>query len=220
MNSLAALQRLLTLLSPAFPVGAFAWSAGLETAIVEGAIADATTLQSWLVGLMVGGGIKSDAIFVAHAYRSASDAEALADLSDLCLALIPAAERRSETLTTGDAFVRAASAWPTPAPPQLPSPCPYPLAVGAIAAAQQVRLEETLVAFLTAAVQAQVSVAVRLVPLGQTQGLGVIAALEPRVRGLATDATAAPLDAIGGIAYGSDIAQMRHEELGTRIFRS
>jgi urease accessory protein len=77
-----------------------------------------------------------------------------------------------------------------------------------------------LLGFLTAAVQAQVSVAIRLVPLGQTDGLAVIAALEPAVAALARTAATAALDEIGGIAYAADIAQMRHETLEPRIFRS
>ena len=83
-----------------------------------------------------------------------------------------------------------------------------------------VGLEASLVGYLTTTVHAQVSVAVRLVPLGQTAGLQVVAALEPAVADLARAATSAGLDAIGGIAYATDIAQMRHETLGTRVFRS
>jgi urease accessory protein len=73
---------------------------------------------------------------------------------------------------------------------------------------------------LTAAVHAQVSVAVRLVPLGQTAGLQVVAGLEPAVAVAATTAANAGLDGIGAIAYAADIAQMRHETIGTRVFRS
>jgi urease accessory protein len=94
------------------------------------------------------------------------------------------------------------------------------VAVGAIAAAQDIGLRETLIGYLTAAAHTQVSVAVRLVPLGQTAGLQVMAGLEPAVAALAATAATASLDDIGGIAYAADIAQMRHETLGTRIFRS
>ena len=102
----------------------------------------------------------------------------------------------------------------------LPQPCPYPLAVGAIAAAQGIPLAETLLAFLTTAVHGQVSVAVRLVPLGQTAGLQVMAALEAEIAHLAAFALTATLADLGSIAYAADIAQMRHETLEPRIFRS
>ena len=231
MSDGPALQKLLTWLSPAFPVGAFAWSAGLETAIAERRVNDAASLEDWIGGVLAHGGIRSDAIILAHAWRiatadiaagtSAANADnALASLAELCLALTPAAERHAETALTGDAFATAARAWPSPIHAQLPDPCPYPVVVGAIAAAHGIGLDDTLLGYITAAVQAQVSVAVRLVPLGQTDGLTVMAALEPRVAERAAHAASASLDDIGGIGYAADIAQMRHEMLEPRIFRS
>jgi urease accessory protein len=220
MSDAAALQKLLTWLSPAFPVGAFAWSAGLESAIAERFVTDSTSLQNWLEGALAHGGIRIDAILLAHAFRAFSETQALRDLADLCLALTPASERRAETLITGNAFAIAAGAWPSDVYARLPEPCPYPIAVGAIAAAHGVGLDHTLLAYLTAAVHSQVSVAVRLVPLGQTEGLRVMAALEERIAGLAQGAAIATLDDLGGIAYAADIAQMRHEALEPRLFRS
>lgn len=214
----AALQRLLTFLSPAFPVGAFAWSAGLETAIVDGRVTEAAQLQNWISGTLAHGGLKSDAIFLAHAHRGADRPDDLAAIAELCLALTPSAERTAETTQTGESFAIAAEAWG--GRPPLPTPCPYPIAVGAIAAAQGIALADTLIGYLTAAVHGQISVAVRLVPLGQTAGLAVMAALEPEVARLAATAATATLDDLGGIAYATDIAQMRHETLPTRIFRS
>jgi len=220
MTKPAALQKLLTWLSPAFPVGAFAWSAGLETAIANRTVSDSSSLENWLHGALAHGGIRTDAIFLAHAFGAKTDSATLRDAADLYLALTPASERRTETLTTGDSFAIAAAAWPSDVFGRLPSPCPYPIAVGAVAATQNIDLPDTLIAFLTAAVHSQVSVAVRLVPLGQTAGLKVMATLEPEIAGLAAFAATATLADLGAIAYAADIAQMRHETLGTRIFRS
>lgn len=220
MTASAALQRLLTWLSPAFPVGAFAWSAGLETAIAERTVTDPASLEDWLSGALAHGGIRLDAIFLAHAWRAAADARQLAELAELYLALIPAAERHAETTAMGDAFLIAAQAWPSDVFARLPNPCPYPIAVGAVAAAHDIPLADTLIGLLTAIVHGQISVAVRLVPLGQTAGLRVMAALEPEIAHLAELPETATLDDIGGIAYAADIAQMRHETLQPRIFRS
>ena len=220
MTDTAALQRLLTWLSPAFPVGTFAWSQGLETAIADGRIVSAGDLKSWLDGLIAHGGIKTDAIIVAQAHRQHRDPGKLRELADLLLALTAATERTLETTLTGDNFAIAARAWPSDVFARLPEPCPYPVAVGAIAGAQGIDVRDTLIGYVTAAIHAQVSVAVRLIPLGQTAGLQVMAGLEPAVAALAEAAASASLDAIGGIAYAADIAQMRHETLGTRIFRS
>ncbi len=215
MTEPAALQKLLTWLSPAFPVGAFAWSAGLESAIADGTLSDSAALQNWLEGVLTHGGLKTDAILVAHAWRGEPD---LQDLTDLAIALTPARERLAEATITGDNFAIAAKAWQVEL--ALPQPCPYPIAVGATAHSHNIGLEDTILAYLTAAVHSQISVAVRLVPLGQTDGLRVMAALEPRVAALAKIAATATLADLGSIAYATDIAQMRHETLEPRIFRS
>lgn len=220
MTDPSALQKLVTWLSPAFPVGAFAWSAGLETAIADGRVRDAARLTDWIEGALRHGGIRTDAILMAHAHRGHADAAALQELADLSLALTPARERWMETTVTGDSYVTATKLWPAGTLAILPSPCPYPIAVGAIAGAHGIGLSDTLLAWLTATVHGQVSVAVRLVPLGQSDGLRVMAALEPAIAALAGEAATAGLADIGGIAYAADIAQMRHETLEPRIFRS
>jgi urease accessory protein len=214
------LQRLLTLLSPAFPVGAFAWSQGLETAIADNRVKSASNLRDWIGGTLAHGGPRTDAILLAYAHRAAGDANELRNLAELSLALIAPVERHLETTLTGQAFAIAAQAWPSDVFARLPEQCPYPVAVGAIAAAQGIALEDTLIGYLSSAVQSQVSVAVRLVPLGQTAGLQVIAALESDIATLARFAAAASLDDIGGISYAAEIAQMRHETIGVRVFRS
>jgi urease accessory protein len=220
MTAQAALQKLVTWLSPAFPVGAFAWSAGLETAIADRRVTDSERLQTWIEGALLHGGIKTDAILLAAAWRAHADLSTLTDLSDLSLALISSRERWMETTITGDSYVRATRLWPAETLARLPDPCPYPIAVGAIAAAHGIDLADTLLAWLTATVHGQVSVAVRLVPLGQTDGLRVMSALEPRIAALAQTAASATLADLGAIAYAADIAQMRHETLEPRIFRS
>ncbi len=216
----ADLQKLLTWMSPAFPVGAFAWSAGLETAMATGLVHDRDTTQDWIVGALNHGGIRTDAILLAQAHTAHDDADRLTELADLCLALTPAKERHAETTITGDAFVLASAAWPTSKAVTLPKPCPYPIAVGALAGSHGIDARATLVAFLTSVLHGQVSVAVRLVPIGQSHGLEIMAALEPEVAKLADLCLHAALGDIGSVAYGADIAQMKHETLRTRIFRS
>jgi len=220
MTGPRALQKLLTWLSPAFPVGAFAWSGGLESAIADGSVNDSAATQIWVEGGLRHGGARTDAILAAAAWRASADRETLGELADLALALIPAAERRAETLAVGEAFVRAVRAWPSAVFERLPEPCPYPIALGAVAAAQDVPLLDTLLAFVSAQLAGQVSVAVRLVPIGQVDGVAILAGLEPLVAELAEAAASAGLEDIGAIGYATDIAQMRHETLETRIFRS
>jgi urease accessory protein len=220
MSEPRALQKLLTWLSPAFPVGGFAWSAGLETAIAERAVTDSASMQNWLSGTLSHGSLHTDAILLAHAHRQHHDAAELRQLADLCLALAPAAERHAELCTTGQSFVIAAAAWPAEVLTRLPDPCPYPIALGAIAAAHDVALLDMLLGYLTASASAQVSVAVRLVPLGQSEALRILAALEPLISTQAASAAIASLEELGSIAYAADIAQLRHETIEPRLFRS
>jgi urease accessory protein len=220
MTDQRALQRLLAWASPAFPVGAFGYSGGLETAIADDRVHDAATMRDWLDGNLRSGAGRNDTILATLACRSQADAKRLAELADLCLALTPARQRYEELLTTGHAFVQAASAWPNPAIERLPRPCPYPVAFGAIAGGAGISPQDTALALLTAYAQAQISVAVRLVPIGQTAGLAILADVEPLIAEMALTLARASEDDLGSIAYTADIAAMNHETLVTRIFRS
>lgn len=216
----AALQRLMTWLSPAFPVGAFAYSAGLETAIKTGVVANAAATADWLRGQLRHGNAAIDAALLAEAHRAGGDPQRLAELAGLCLALCPSRQRIAEIAAVGDAFIAAARAWPHPILQALPAPCPYPIAVGAVAGAHGLDLDDTLTAFLLAFCQSQISVAIRLVPLGQTAGLTVLAGLEPDIATAVSMAKSRAPDDLGTISYAADVAAMAHETLESRIFRS
>lgn len=219
-TDLQPLQRLLTWMSPAFPVGAFAYSSGLETAITERTVKDASTLESWITGNLTHGIGHTDAVLLKAAHRSADSAEKLLELSESAVALTAARQRVAEMHTLGQAFVEAAKAWPADVLEKLPTPCAYPVAVGAIAAAHGIDARNTLTAFLTAYAQSQISVALRLVPLGQTDGLRVQAALEKQIAACAEKAAQSTLADLGSIGYASDIAAMQHEMQTSRVFRS
>lgn len=204
-------------LSPGYPVGAYSYSHGLEWAVEEGRVHDATTAQGWIADCLAHGAGRSDAILMAHAWKASGDASELAELSDLGCALAPSAERLVEMRDQGAAFGETtAAAWGDVATQS----APYPVAVGAAAGRAGIALELTLGLFLQAWVSNLVSAAIRLVPLGQVAGQKIVANLQPEVLSLATEAAEAPLDAIGGCAILSDIASMRHETQTTRLFRS
>ena len=214
-------------LSPAFPVGAFAYSHGLEWAHEAGDVTDASSLEGWLRDLLAYGAARNDAILFAESFRTAeaNDVERLAGTAELALALGNTAERRLETVTQGDAFAAIAEkAWPCAALDRLrdawPGPVAYPVAVGVTAAGHGMALGESLQAFVLGFVQNLVSAAVRLGFIGQTDGQRVIAALLPAVQELAAFAETAGLDDLGGCAFRSDLASLRHETQYTRLFRS
>jgi urease accessory protein len=215
MTTEAHLLRLMTWLSPAFPVGAFSYSHGLETVIRDGTIADADTLTAWISGLIEHGSGWTDAVLFKAAWEA--DAATLVEIAELAAAMAPSLERRRETLGQGEAFLIAARAW---GPPPLSGPVAYPVAVACVAAAARAPLETALAAWLHAFAANLVSVAVRAVPLGQTDGVAVIAGLEPVILAAAARAAASTLDDLGSSALSSDIAAMRHETLGVRLFIS
>jgi urease accessory protein len=211
------LVRLLAWMSPAFPTGGFAYSHGLEWAIEAEDITDAASLSVWLDDVLRFGAGWSDAILLRHAHRSTGDEAALRDLADLALALAPARERREETLNQGRAFALAAAPWVVDPPP---SDAAYPVVVGAMAGSHGIAEDDVAVAYLQVVATNLISAAVRLIPLGQTDGLRVLAGLEASILALAADSRSATLDDIGGCAFRSDLASMRHETQYTRLFRS
>jgi urease accessory protein len=213
----AAFLRLLAWLSPGFPTGAFACSHGLEWAVETGDIADEPTLQAWLEDVLVHGTGRTDAILLRHAHRAARDPARLEAIAELACAAAPARERRSETTDLGTAFAAAAAPW---SPPPLPPAPPYPVALGALAGAHGIDEDATVAVHLQAFAANLISAAVRLVPLGQSAGLRVLAATEPAIRHVTETTRAAALDELGGCAFRSDLAAMRHETQYTRLFRT
>lgn len=217
------LLRLLAWMSPAFPTGGYAWSHGVEWAVDVGDIKDGATLRVWLEDVLRHGAGRNDAIILRHAHRAADDADALASLVELALAAQPSRERRAETVGQGNAFLAAATSWQPAALrrlAELVGDLPYPVAVGALAGSQGIAEDDAALALIQAFAANLISAAVRLVPLGQSAGLAVLAGLETAILAVASETRAATLDDLGGAAFRSDIAAMRHETQYTRIFRS
>lgn len=199
-------------LSPAFPVGAFAYSHGLEQVLADGAIRDADALRDWLAALLEHGSGHADAVLVAAAYT----ATRIEDVDAVARAFAPSAERLQETTLMGAAFCDTARAvWGLDV-----QALTYPVAVGAAARGMGVPLEDTLPLYLHAFASNLVSVAQRAMPLGQTEGQRVLAALSPVITATASTAATATLDDLGSASFAADIAAMRHETLQPRIFRT
>ena len=212
-----ALLRLMAWLSPGFPTGGFAYSHGLEWAVEAGDVTDETCLLAWLSDVLVHGSGRTDTILLRQAHRSAGNLGALTEIADLACATSPCRERQSESLEQGRAFMLAAASWGTPPTPER---MPYPVAVGAVAGAHRIPEDAAAAAYLQAIVTNLISAAVRLVPLGQTAGLQVLAAMEPTILAVAAETRTASLDDLGGCTFRSDLAAMRHETQYTRLFRS
>jgi urease accessory protein len=225
-NEAAALYRLMTWLSPAFPVGAFSYSSGIEWAVEAGDIVDGATLQDWLSSMLDGPGF-CDGVFLAHAHRAAAskDDAALRDVAELAAAFAPSRERHLETTSQGRAFIEISrTAWNCGGLDLMIAVCDgaivYPVAVGIVSAAHAIPLAPTMHAFLHAVTSNWISAGSRLVPLGQTDSQRALAALEPAVVGVGKRAINATLDDLGSATFRADLASMRHETQYTRLFRS
>lgn len=196
--------------SPSFPVGAFAYSHGLEAAIADDLVNDAAGLQAWVDDVLRHGGARSDAILLRLAYAEGPAVDARAR------AYAPSAERLSEADLQGAAFCQTLEASEAMTLGRLT----YPVAVGVAARAKDLPLDLTVSLYLQAFVANLVSAAIRLVPLGQTDGQRVLNGLRDTVTDVARDTAGATEEDLHGLGWMSDIAAMRHETMTTRIFKT
>ena len=215
-----ALLRLLAWLSPAFPVGSFSYSHGLERAVHDGLVTDRAGLAGWLSTLVEMGSGWNDAVLAAEAWRRACGNGDLAELAELAAALAGSRERHMEATLQGAAFVEAASAWPSPVFTRLPRECPYCVAVGAVAGAAGIPLQDMLAAWLQAFFSNLVQAAIRLGVAGQSDAMALLAGFEPLALSTARRAAGSTPDDLGGCSVVAEIAAMRHETQHSRLFRS
>lgn len=216
----ASLLRLMAWLSPAFPVGGFSYSHGLERAVHDGLIADRASLEDWLRQLLEHGSGWNDAVLFAESWRRAHRGEDLNEIAELAEGLAGSLERHRETMLQGSAFLTAAKAWPSPVFERLPDDCAYCVAAGAASGAHGIALADALAAWLQAFSSNLVQAAIRLGVTGQSGAVETIAALEPLHLGLASRAAESSLDDLGSATIISEIMAMRHETQHSRLFRS
>jgi urease accessory protein len=223
----AELYRVMSWLSPAYPVGAFCYSHGVEWLVESGAIKDAASLKLWLCDILLVGSGRNDAILFAHAHGATrhGNFEALCEVVDYGNAVAASAERREEANAQGKAFAEiTCRTWTSPTLERLSSvhtgTIPYPVAVAVAAADHGVALMPALEAYLHAFAANLVSAGVRLVPLGHTDGQIVLMQLESAVSGAAAQGLAGNLSQLSTVTIMADIAAMKHETQYTRLFRS
>ena len=226
MTADAALYRLLTWLSPAYPLGAYAYSHGLEQAVEARLVREADGVKRYVATMLRAGAGRSDAGLFAAAHRAAADDDMaeIAKLAELAMAWRATAETALEASAQGAAFMSVTrTSWPHPmldALAELPVAPSLPIAVAVAAAAHDVPLAPALLAYLHAIAANLVSAGVRLVPLGQSDGQRILAALETDVAAAQEAAMSTPLDEIGTSAAMIELCSMRHENQYTRLFRS
>jgi urease accessory protein len=222
------LYRLLAWLSPAYPIGAFSYSHGVETAVEEGLIKDRASLVTWLESVLLQGtGAVDGALFAAAWHAAASeDWPAFDAIAERAAAWRGTMEMALESRQQGGSFLSITrTAWPhaslAAAHERLGGELALPAAVALAAAAHGIALEQALAGYLHAFTANLISAALRTVPLGQTDGQLALAALERAVNAAAQAAmVVTSLDEVGTATPLLDWCSLRHETQYTRLFRS
>lgn len=239
---ISAQLTLQTWMSAAFPTGAFTCSHGIETAIVDGRINNASSCQNWIADIIEFGSGWNDAVLIAHAYATvlnnapkgrhltASETgckpdyqalrQSLNELNDLACALCAGNERLRELTQLGDAFAKSSKSYSSEAlcaKDLVDGSICLPIAVGAQGALSNIPLEQLLPANVQALSSNLVWIATRFIPLGQTQALDIIRNLQPIVVSLAKQALSSTLDDLGSSTLLADLASLEHELLHSRI---
>ena len=218
-----SLYRLLTWLSPNYPVGAFAYSHGLEYAVDIGSVTTVTAMVKWIETVLLYGTGRIDGVLFREAYLAAEmqDWASLDDIVELGNAFQPSAEIALESRSQGAAFLTATrKAWPAPAFSRIGDGTIYAVAVGVACAAHGIPLRDGLGGYFHSFAANLVSAGVRLIPLGQSDGQSAIASLEATVERAESRAMTIELDDLGSAAPVLDINSMRHETQYSKLFRS
>ena len=221
------LYRLLAWLSPAYPIGGFSYSHGIETAVEEGFVTNRASLVAWLQSVLDAGTARVDGALFAAAWRAADaqDWPAFDAVAERAAAWRGTSEMALESRQQGGSFLSVTrTAWPhadlDAVHVRLDGEIALPVAVALAAAAHGIALEAALEGYLHAFTANLISAAVRSVPLGQSDGQIALASLEPAVRKAVEAALSADLDEVGTATPLLDWCSMRHETQYTRLFRS
>src|SRR5262245_44221330 len=225
-----ALLRLQSWLSPAFPIGSYSYSHGIEWAVEAGHIRDRKNLVESLGAGGRYGSARNEAIFFVEAWRCTigDDRARLFEVAELAAAFRGTAELALESSQqAASCLATLRQVWPDCVldwfSEALCSNRVQPalaVVLGARSASQDIPLGLGLAAFLQSYVANLVTVGVRLIPLGQTDGQLAIAELEEMVLAASAQAKKATIDDLGSAGFMVDLASMAHETQYTRLFRS
>jgi urease accessory protein len=224
------LYRLLTWLSPGFPIGAYSYSHGLEAAVEAGAVSNDASLQGWINANLTSGTGRVDADTLREAHRAAvaCDLKTLIDANQRGVAFRATTETRLETTAQGEAFLATCCiAWPEPfltgwaaELANTGAAVCYPAAVGAAMARARIPFDSALTGYLHAMAANLVSAGLRLGIVGQTGGQCILARLEPAIAIAVGHALDRFADRFGSATFAVELASTAHETQYTRLFRS
>ena len=199
-------------LSPAFPIGGFAYSHGLEWAINKGYVSNRAELQKWISDLLEYGSLKNDAILIKLVLQGSDPKE----INELALALCSASERLSETQLQGGAFCKIMrEVWSLEI-----DDLTLPIALALAAKNESIDQNLVVPAYLHSFCSNLISVAMRLIPIGQTDGQKTLRELSPLISDSVRAVAKSNKDDLGSACFLSDVSAMQHEYLQPRVFKT
>jgi len=218
-----ALLQLLQLTSPSLPIGGFAWSQGLESAIERQWLNDEVDLETWLQGILAHGFVWQEWPLLQRLYQAAADEnwQQLQHWNQVALALRETAELRQEDTQMGAALIRllrdlgssVESAWH-------PAHNSYVSAFAVAALMRAIPLESAGLGLAWGWLENQIAAALKTFPMGQTAGQRVFHRLVDQIPGYYQKSLQVTDDEIGFSLPGQVLASMLHEHQYSRLFRS
>ena len=207
-------HKVMAWLSPSFPLGAFAYSHGLEFEISEGNVSTSEELYEWLKDILRFGSVWNDLVLFCNSYKT--DVNSLNELSDIAKAFAQSKERYYETIEMGNAFSKIISSIEG----VYLKGMPLPIIMGYIAKIENVSLSYILPLYAHSFISNLVSVSIRLLPLGQTDAQKLLFSLFPIIDDVAKEALKSNIGDMRNKCMLADLASMKHETLKVRLFKS
>ena len=223
----SALLQLMRLASPSLPVGGFSYSEGLEAAVEAGLVTSEAATLAWLRDQLELALTRSDLAVVAKAARAwrRGDLEHVNALNRWFATTRETAELRQQSEQMGRSLAQWLRHRDPPEPrlaaleALLPAPT-WPIAFALAGVATGAPIREVLIAFAAGWAENMVQAALKAVPLGQTAGQRVLAALTAAIPDHVDAAIALPFSEMQAFTPMLAILSSQHEAQYSRLFRS
>lgn len=222
MNKHHSLLRLLQLSSPSLPIGAYAYSQGVESAVHGNLVIDDETALEWLKTVLLDGLAANDLALIVHAYENwkQNQFEEIKALSQLSLAIRETAELKQEDIHLAKALLRLSEPLNVPFPAELKKDASYSIVYAQFTQFWDIPLQDALIAFAWSWLENQVAAMIKLVPLGQTQGQKLMLTMDEFILAAIAKSQTIPVNQVGSSLPNLAILSSQHEIQYSRLFRS